>query len=442
MANMKLIQTVTVGAGGASSIDFTSIPQTYTDLMVLLSGRSGRTDSAQDVVSIGINGSYTNMSGTRLASNGSGVFSGSGSIDYFSVAATNTATSNTFGNSSIYFPNYANTSYYKSYNADGVNENNATEVAQQLAAGLWSSTSAITQINLKPQSGTDWQQYSTAYLYGISNVTTGSKATGGIVSYDSTYYYHMFPYSGTFTPTQSISADILVVAGGGGGGGSRGGGGGAGGFLAHTSQSLTAQAYTVTVGSGGSAGSGATGAQGADGGTSQFGSLTASVGGGGGGGAATPNGRNGGSGGGAASAGSVGTATSGQGNNGGLAYVSTPPHYSGGGGGAGAVGQAGVSGVPGNGGAGLNTYSTWATATQTGANNGYYAGGGGGGRNDAGGSSYGGLGGGGNGGGTSDQVGFPGIINTGGGGGAGANTTTGVNGGAGGSGIVIIRYAI
>jgi len=170
MANTyTLIASVTVGAGTAASIDFTSIPSTYTDLVILLSGRSGRSDSAQEVVSIGINGSYTNMSGTRVVTNGSAVFSGTGAIDYFSVSATNAATSNTFGNSSIYFPNYANTSYYKSISADGVNENNATENTLQIAAGLWSSNTAISQINLKPQGGSNWQQYSTAYLYGISN---------------------------------------------------------------------------------------------------------------------------------------------------------------------------------------------------------------------------------------------------------------------------------
>lgn len=165
----EAIATVTVGSGGAASIDFTSIPSTYTDLVVLISGRSFRNDSPQDVISIGINGSYTNMSGIRLGSSGSTVFAGGGAIDYFSVAVGDTATANTFGNSYIYFPNYANTSYNKSISADGVSENNATEVTLQLASGLWSSTSAITQINLKPQSGNNWKQHSTATLYGIKN---------------------------------------------------------------------------------------------------------------------------------------------------------------------------------------------------------------------------------------------------------------------------------
>ena len=165
----EAIATVTVGSGGAAGIDFTSIPQTYTDLVVLISGRSTRDNSPQDVISIGINGSYTNMSGFRLGSSGSTVFAGGGGIDYFGVGAGDTATANTFGNSYIYFPNYANTTTFKTISADGVSENNATESTLQLAVGLWSSTSAITQINLKPQTGPNWKQYSAATLYGIKN---------------------------------------------------------------------------------------------------------------------------------------------------------------------------------------------------------------------------------------------------------------------------------
>jgi hypothetical protein len=440
MANLRLIEAKTLGSNTAS-ITFTDIPQTYTDLKLVMSVRDTITSTGNAWVAFDIyfNGSNTGISGKHLFGTGSSAASNSVAYGYANEGST---TSNTFSNNEIYIPNYTSANY-KSYSAEQVTENNAIAALSSLIAGLWSSTSAITSLTCSAL-GTAFAANSTFYLYGISNVTTGSKATGGIVSYDATYYYHMFPYTSTFTPTQSLTADVLVVAGGGGGGGSRGGGGGAGGLLAYTSQSLTAQNYTITVGAGGSKGVGSTGSQGGDGGTSQFGSLTAATGGGGGGGSTTPSGRNGGSGGGAASAGSVGTGTSGQGNNGGLAYADTPPHYSGGGGGAGAVGQAGytIPGVPGNGGNGVSTYSSWANTTQTGANGGYYAGGGGGGRNDVGTSSTGGLGGGGNGGGTSDQVGFPGITNTGGGGGAAANTTMGVDGGAGGSGIVIIRYAI
>jgi hypothetical protein len=97
------------------------------------------------------------------------------------------------------------------------------------AAGLWNNTAAITSLTIAV-TGASQTIGSTFYLYGISNVTSGSKATGGVVSSDGTYWYHTFPFSGTFTPTQSLTADYLVIAGGGGGGVHHGGGGGAGGL--------------------------------------------------------------------------------------------------------------------------------------------------------------------------------------------------------------------
>jgi hypothetical protein len=41
MANTyEIISSVTVGAGGAAYIEFTNIPQTYTDLNLVFSGRN------------------------------------------------------------------------------------------------------------------------------------------------------------------------------------------------------------------------------------------------------------------------------------------------------------------------------------------------------------------------------------------------------------------
>ena len=51
----KPIATVTVGAGGAASIDFTSIPGTYTDLLVLISARSTRSTDYRDELFIRFN---------------------------------------------------------------------------------------------------------------------------------------------------------------------------------------------------------------------------------------------------------------------------------------------------------------------------------------------------------------------------------------------------
>ena len=83
------------------------------------------------------------------------------------------------------------------------------------------------------------------------------KASGGDVDGlqpGNGYVYHTFTTlgSGTFTVTEDIDAEILVVAGGGGGGMVDGGagGGGAGGVAHCTSLSLTAGDYLLTVGAG------------------------------------------------------------------------------------------------------------------------------------------------------------------------------------------------
>ena len=158
-----LISSVTVGAGGASSIDFTSIPATYTDLLVKVSARD---TNANGEFYLRFNSSTTNYSDRWLYGSGSSAASTTNTkIDLFLASSGYTA--NTFGNTEIYIPNY-NSSNYKSVSSDSVQENNATGSYTLLEAGLWSSTSAITSVNLIPAGGT-FAQYSTAYLYGIKN---------------------------------------------------------------------------------------------------------------------------------------------------------------------------------------------------------------------------------------------------------------------------------
>ena len=162
-----LISSVTVGAGGAASMGFTSIPATYTDLLIKVSSRSNRASIIIDGVLISFNGSTSSFSAIYLE--GSGVTTISSSLARFAGAVpASTATSNVFSNNDIYIPNYAGGNN-KSYSVDSVMENNATASYQYLIAGLWSNTAAITSITLTPSFGTSFDQYSTAYLYGISN---------------------------------------------------------------------------------------------------------------------------------------------------------------------------------------------------------------------------------------------------------------------------------
>lgn len=163
----KAIATVTVGSGGASSIDFTSIPATYTDLVVKISARTNWSNSVNaDGINIQPNSSTSSRTNKRLYGSGSAAGSDSNTNP---IAATNAScTASTFGNAEFYIPNYAG-SNNKSLSADGVSETNATTTYAGLAAFLWSNTSAITSLKLVPENGTSFDQYSTATLYGIKN---------------------------------------------------------------------------------------------------------------------------------------------------------------------------------------------------------------------------------------------------------------------------------
>ena len=168
MANTYVaIATVTVGSGGASTIDFSSIPQTYTDLVLKISARIDNANVWSDIY-VRFNGSTTNYSDRVLYGSGSGaasIYETNTGIDFRTSTTNNTAS--TFGNIEIYIPNYTS-SNKKSASGDGVSENNATSAIAQLVAGLWDNTSAITSISIFG-SGGNFVQYSTATLYGISN---------------------------------------------------------------------------------------------------------------------------------------------------------------------------------------------------------------------------------------------------------------------------------
>ena len=417
------IYTTTL-TGAASSINIPSITQSYTHLELVVNyGLSADADSRFTVNGDSTSGlySYVNMRG-----NGSTANSGkASSLNYFQFGLGGVTVPTTLTSVAKYtFVDYSSTTKPKMI-LGRVGDAGAQTLA---TAGVWRNNNAITSITLTPV-GANFLTGTTVSLYGIlaEGVSPAPKATGGAIYSDSTYYYHVFGASGTFTPSTTLSCDILSVAGGGGGGTSYGGGGGAGGLLTFTSQSVST-AQTVTVGAGGA--QGAIPGHGSNGTNSSFGALTASVGGGGGGAdAGGANGNSGGSGGGGggSSGGSGGAGTSGQGNAGGTTATTTAA----GGGGAGAAGNTAGAGI---GGVGLTSSFINAIGAATGAGQkvgtDYYFAGGGGSNTHAGG--YGG-------GGSPLTDNAPGAANTGGGGG-------GWGGGSypnwgGGSGVVIVRYA-
>ena len=161
------IASVTVGSGGASSIDFTSIPSTYTDLCLKLSLRDNRASTA-DFILLSFNGSTTTFTNRYLEGDGFNTPASGSTARAAGLANAATSTASTFSNTEIYIPNYASGNY-KSYSADAVAENNATTAWADFHAGLWSNTAAINQVTISPNSGTLFNQYSTATLYGIKS---------------------------------------------------------------------------------------------------------------------------------------------------------------------------------------------------------------------------------------------------------------------------------
>lgn len=460
---MTAIETVAVGAGGQSAIEFTNIPQTYTDLVVMVSARNdAAVTNGQVRLQLNGNTSTSAYSLVYLGSTGSSNFTGSESpaSNYFwTYCPGDNATANTFGNSYYYITNYTS-SNNKSISADGTMENNATGSRMNMTAYLYSNATAITSIKLLTANNdtgasANFKQHSTATLYGVLAAVgeTGGKAIGGTVTSDANYWYHTFTSSGTFTPTQNINVDYLVVAGGGGSGTVYGAGGGAGGLRCtvtatgrggalESALSLTANTkYPAIVGAGGAgATSGGSWPRGLSGTSSTFATITSTGGGGGGSTQGSEGiGANGGCGGGSRGGNSApttpGSGTANQGYDGGVGSGNSPNLGSGGGGGAGSGGGNGTSTAGGNGGNGVATSISGSSVT--------YAGGGGGASFQGGTGGSGGSGGGGAAGtGGTDNQGTAGTANRGGGGGGTAyQNNVNVNGASGGSGIIIIRYA-
>jgi hypothetical protein len=171
-----LISSVTVTAGGgAASIDFTSIPQTFTDLVVVYSLRNNAgAGGVSDFVQMDINGDTTsgNYAWKELYGTGSGRATQNGSAGVIGRYVQN-ATASVFGNGLVFIPNYTG-STGKTVSCESVTENNAAESYLSIMAMRWTGTATITSLSLKSNGGQTLSQYSTAYLYGTLKGSGGA----------------------------------------------------------------------------------------------------------------------------------------------------------------------------------------------------------------------------------------------------------------------------
>jgi hypothetical protein len=164
------IASVTVGSGGTGSITFSSIPQTYTDLVIKASLRTG--SGGIGSYQLTFNGSASGYSERLIYGTGTATGSASQSSSTYIWWGFNTnensSTASTFASNDIYIPNYTSANH-KYLSADNVTESNTSAATAYLDAGLWANTAAITSITLDIEQAALFVENSTATLYGIKN---------------------------------------------------------------------------------------------------------------------------------------------------------------------------------------------------------------------------------------------------------------------------------
>ena len=155
------IETVEV-SNPVTAVTFSSIPQGYTDLKLVM---STRTSSTTPESGISFNGVTTNLSDIVLYSY-SGATGSNSSTPIRTTATMSTQTANTFSNTDAYIPNYTS-SNNKTISVDTVAESNETSNAfLYLTAGRWASTAAITSLTVTATLGF-FVGNSTFTLYGV-----------------------------------------------------------------------------------------------------------------------------------------------------------------------------------------------------------------------------------------------------------------------------------
>jgi hypothetical protein len=172
--DFESIATTSVGSGGAASVEFTSIPQTYTHLQIRGIARVSNTGTVgNDNVELQFNGDTgSNYTFHYMQGQRSGNFSaGSGTSQTILLCgkpANASAAANTFGSVVADILDYRNTNKNKTIRVlTGIDDNTAG--LSFYNSGVWRSTSAITSIKLD-YGAQDFTQYSHFALYGIKVV--------------------------------------------------------------------------------------------------------------------------------------------------------------------------------------------------------------------------------------------------------------------------------
>jgi hypothetical protein len=159
-ATYDKIATATAN-GSQSTITFSSIPATYTDLRLIISAKdsSGTTYGAASLIFNGDNTS--NYSFTNLYGDGSTAGSSRGTSETSGNILINGGTASSFGITTVDIFNYANATTYKTF----ISRGNAVQSFINARVGLWRKTpEAMNSIAIV---STTYASGSTFTLYGI-----------------------------------------------------------------------------------------------------------------------------------------------------------------------------------------------------------------------------------------------------------------------------------
>jgi hypothetical protein len=167
---MKLIETKTL-LSTTSAIEFTSIPQDGTDLLIRASLRHDGSNATG--IYISFNGSTSNFSGRYVNALTPNTPSSTSLVRYIG-SSTDDVTANVFNNTEIYISNYSG-STNKMFNADNVTENNATGAYQNIVIGNWASSSPIISFSLTTSNS--WRAGSMVSVYKITKGSGGASIT-------------------------------------------------------------------------------------------------------------------------------------------------------------------------------------------------------------------------------------------------------------------------
>ena len=156
------IATATVGSGGAASINFTGIPSTYQHLPIRAIGYGASAGGRQ--ILFQLNGDTgSNYNSHHLYGDGSGLVSGAkgtssnGWVTYWDSA--------NWGSCVMDILDYSNANKNKTTRTIGGHDLNGSGFIL-LRSGLWMNTSAVTSVQIFPDSG-NFGQHSSFALYGI-----------------------------------------------------------------------------------------------------------------------------------------------------------------------------------------------------------------------------------------------------------------------------------